>query len=260
MARRPSVALVHLASLVSMGGVLLLVAGCSSAVNGTGSTGGTSLHSPPSTSGSSPSRPPGSAGAPATTAQLEGLVLKPADLPSAYAATPSTSTGSGSDAQQAAFAACLGVRDTQSDSVASASSDDFSLAGATISSHAESFRSQADVTVDTSALRSPRIEPCFQTLLKGQVQNSLPSGEMITALRFTVELRPVGFPANLAGLGHATLDITASGQSVVVYADIAFIVGRMIEAEVDFESVGVPVPAALQASLIDRVAARTAAA
>ena len=45
-----------------------------------------------------------------------------------------------------------------------------------------------------------------------------------------------------------------------MYLTIVSISGRLIEAEVDFDNVGAPIPADVRAALVAKVAARAAAA
>jgi len=52
--------------------------------------------------------------------------------------------------------------------------------------------------------------------------------------------------------------VAVSGRRTAVYQSIAFITGPLIEAQVDFENVGSPLPATTQNALIENFAARIA--
>ena len=71
---------------------------------------------------------------------------------------------------------------------------------------------------------------------------------------------PGGGPDNVVATVNCKMTVTASGQQATVYLNSALIRGSHIEAEVDFENVGAPVPSALQARVIAAVAGRVAAA
>jgi hypothetical protein len=206
---------------------------------------------------SSPKTP--SAPAPATPAslsQLKKIVLQTADLPagwkgSAYQADPNES------AENAALAKCVGARDTDRDKVAEANSDNFSLADASISSSATSYRSQSDLTTDVGILHNPKVSPCFEQMLKTQLATDLP-GATIKSGSLKITPGSAGAPANVVATGSGTFKIEDSGQLVPVYLTVAFITGPLIEAEIDTENVGAPVAASVVNPLVAAMATRAA--
>ena len=221
----------------AVAGVLLLAA-CSSSKSGSGQA-------------ASPSATP------ATKAQLQTIVLQPADLPAAWKGTPYQADPNDA-ADQAALLACTGGKDTTADKVAEANSDDYNLDNATISSSANSFKSQSDIDADVATLHSSKLSSCYEQLLKKRLATSLPAGATIKSASITITPGSGGGPANVAATGSGTIQISANGQIVPAYVNVAFITGPLIEAEVDAENVGTPVPPAVVSALVAKVAARAA--
>jgi hypothetical protein len=202
---------------------------------------------------SSPAASASAAATPAALSQLKKIVLQPADLPSGWKGTP-YQTDPNSAAEDTALAACVGARDTDSDQVAQAHSDDFGLSNATIASSATSYRSQSDLVTDIATLHSPKLSSCFSQMMKKQLASSLPAGSKVASASIKVTPGSAGGPANVIATGTGTVQVQVSGQQIPVYLTVAFITGPLIEAEVDAENVGTPVPA----SVVNRVAATVA--
>ena len=68
-----------------------------------------------------------------------------------------------------------------------------------------------------------------------------------------------GGPRNVVGHGAGRINVTTGGQVVNLYLNVAFITGPLIEAQVDFQGIGAPVPLATRTAAIATVAARVAA-
>jgi hypothetical protein len=101
---------------------VILLAGCgSSSSKTTPAAGGSPLASPSAT--------------PASVAQLQKIVLQPSDLPTGWKGAPFKANPN-HVADQAAMVKCVGARNTDSDKVAEAHSEDFALRDARISSSA----------------------------------------------------------------------------------------------------------------------------
>ena len=228
-----------------------MLAGCSGSSSKTPSTPSASL----TASSSSPAA--SASAAPASLAQLNKIVLQPADLPAAWKGTPYQADPSNA-ADQAAMVKCLGARNTDPDKVAEANSQDFALGDATISSSATSYRSQSDLDVDTAIARSPKFSACFEQLLSKQLVTSLPAGTKIASESVKFTPGSAGGPANVIATGEGTINVTANGQQTPLYLMIAFIIGPLIEAKVDAGNIGAPLPASLVNSLITTVATRAA--
>ena len=213
---------------------------------------------------SSPKNPSTSSGSPATSAaaataaslsQLKKIVLQPADLPSGWNGTPHQ-PGPNDSAYNAAMVKCVGARNTDSDKVAEADSDNFILGDASIFSSASSYRSQSDLNTDIAILHSPKFSPCFEQMTKKQLAASLLPGRTIESVSIKITPGSAGGPANVVATGTGTIKVRVNGQQVRVYLTVAFITGPLIEAEVDTENVGQPVPESVVNPLVATVATR----
>jgi hypothetical protein len=189
--------------------------------------------------------------------QLQKIVLRPADLPTTWKGTPYQADPSDA-ANEAALVKCVGARNTASDKAAEAHSQDFALGQASISSSASSYRSQGDVDADVTMLASPKLSACYEQLLKGELAKTLPAGATIESATVKITPGSAGGPTNVVATGIGTIKVKVNGQQVAVYTTVAFITGPLIEAEVDAENVGTPVPASLVQSLVATVANRAA--
>lgn len=129
-----------------------------------------------------------------------------------------------------------------------------------ISSAASRYRSAADIRADTATLRNPKLPGCYRTLLRQQLAGGLPGGGRIDTVAITITPAPAGYPRNVVAIISGRIGVIASGISISVFIDAAYITGPLIEAEVDFENVGAAVPAALRKHLIALVATRAAKA
>jgi len=198
-----------------------------------------------------------SAATPASLSQLKKVVLQPADLPSGWKGAPYQPDPNDS-ASNAALVECVGARNTDSDKVAEAHSDDFALGNASISSSAASYRSQSDVDADVAMLDSPKLSPCFEQMMKKQLAASSPTGGTIKSVSVKITPGSAGGPANVVATGTGTIKVQVNGQQVPVYLTIDFITGPLIEAEVTTENVGTPVPPPVVNRLVATVATRAA--
>ena len=186
-------------------------------------------------------------------------MLSRADLPSTYKATVYRSDPTDA-ASQAALVRCVGGKNTNADKVAEVHSDDFALNNSQISSDANTFRSQADLDADVAIIKSPKVSGCYASLLRTELAGSLPSSAKIDSVELKITPGHAGLPSNVVGTGAGRFVITVQAQQVALYVDVAFITGHLIEAEIDFTDVGAPVPQAMQTALINKIAARAAAA
>jgi hypothetical protein len=196
-----------------------------------------------------------SAAKPASLTQLEKIVLLPADLPPGWKAAPYQRDPNDS-ANNAALMKCAGARNTDGDKVAEAHSDDFALGDASISSSAASYRSQSDLNADVTMLHSPKLSSCFEQMMKKQLAASLPAGSTTESASIKITPGSAGGPANVVATGTGTVKVLVNGQQVPVYLTVAFITGPLMEAEVDAENVGTPVPASVVNQLVATAATR----
>jgi hypothetical protein len=152
------------------------------------------------------------------------------------------------------MAACVGVRDTDPDRIGDVPSPNYTQQDATISSEAQSYKSQADLDNDVTELKSPKLKACYETLLRTSALSSLPSGSTVNSVSVTI----TPGSGNVIEILSAALAVTSGGQDVTLYDDTATITGPLIEVSIDFENVGAQVPATLEQSVIAAVAARAA--
>lgn len=206
------------------------------------------------TSGPAPA-PSGATAKPASLSQLQKIVLRPADLSPGWKGAPFKPDPNDA-ANNAALTKCVGARNTDSDKVAEAHSRNFALGNASISSSATSFRSSGDVDSDVTMLHSPKLSGCFVQMMKKQLAASLPAGATVESASLKITPGPAGGPANVVATGAGAIKVRVSGQQVPVYLTVAFIKGPLIEAEVDTQNVGKPVPASVLKPLVAAVAAR----
>lgn len=183
------------------------------------------------------------------------MVLQPTDLPGWKGSPPDPST----DNSNSELAQCVGAKDTDPDQVATSSSDDYAQGDVTVSSSASSYKSQSDLDTDIAVLNSPKLKSCFERQFKSEVATSVPSGTTLGTLSVKFTPGSGGGPHNVAGTGSVSVPVMNGGQPVMVYLEIVFITGPLIEAEVDAESDGSPVPAQVLQSAVNAVATRVAA-
>ena len=150
---------------------------------------------------------------------------------------------------------CAGATDVAADMVNEVYSDDYAdQANDYISSQADSFKSQADVSADLALYRTAKFATCFKPEITAA---AAAAGDTLTGVRVTL------VPATEAGVVSILKysgSLTSQGQTALVYQDSAFIAGRSFDAEIDFSNAGTPFPAADEAALIAKVAARAAVA
>lgn len=252
----------------ALAGAVVLLAGCggssSKSADGAKTSSSSTSSSTPTTSSSAPAASSSAAASPsptvtpATVVQLRKVVLRAADLPRGWKATPpdpDNDDGSG----QAELMKCVDAKNTDDDQVATADSADFVRGDVTISSSASSYRSQSSLDSDVAMLKSPKLVPCYNKVLKKELAKALPEGSSLGAVSVKVTPGPGAGPANVAGIGSASVSVTVGDQHVKVYISFAYVVGPLMEVEVDAENIGSPVPAAVFQAAVKAVADRAAA-
>ena len=190
---------------------------------------------------------------------MTSIVLQATDLPPGWSGTPYKPDPANA-ATNAAFAACLGVRNTSLEQVADVHSQDFMMGGATLSSEAASYPSNDDLATDRAALTNPKYASCFEAGLRTALGKALPAGETISSVDVKVTPGAGGWPSNVAGTVVVVVTVTKPGLSLTFYSTTVDIMGPLIETNLSFSKLGLPVPPELQATLIGDVAARTARA
>ena len=107
-------------------------------------------------------------------------------------------------------------------------------------------------------MHNPKFARCYTQLVKKQIVTSLPAGATTASASIKIRLGSEGGPANVVGTETDTVEVSANGKQVPVYVTAAYITGPLIEAEVDTENVGSPVPASVVNALVATVATRAA--
>lgn len=235
-------------SVTAVAGALVLLAGC----------GSSSPSSSRNVTTSSPSKPAAPRiTAPATVAQLKKIVVQPADLPPGWKATPAAADSS-DGSTQAQLMKCVGAKNTDVDKVAEAESNDYSNGEATISSSATSYKSQRDVDSDVAVLKSPKLTPCTVQLFKKMLVASMPKDVSVGAVSLKFTPGHGTGPANVTGSGQVTVPVSGKGGDISMYISFVYLTGPRIEAEVDAENLGSPVPASVLKAAVLGVAQRAA--
>jgi hypothetical protein len=210
----------------------------------------------PSSTG--PSSAPSAVGPPMTD-RLTAIALQPSDLPAGWVGSAHVPDPN-SVANAAALVSCVGGRNVYPDETGESYSLDYSLGNATVSSVAESFRSQADVTDETANIDSPKRSGCYQKQVVARILASLPPGATVESMPFAFLPGPGGGPSNVIATAVGDESITASGKTAIRYVSAAYIVGPLTVAVITFGSVGAPLPTTITSPLIAKIATRAAAA
>lgn len=234
-------------SVTAVAGALVLLAGCGSSSSSSSGHATTSSSSKPAAARTT---------APATVAQLKTIVLQPADLPPGWKGTPAADSSDGST--QAQLMKCVGAKNTDVDKVAETDSNDYSNGEATISSSATSYKSQSDVDSDVAVLKSPKLTPCTVQLFKKMLVESMPKDASVGAVSLKFTPGHGTGPANVTGSGQVTVPVSVNGRGISMYVSFVYLTGPQIEAEVDAENIGAPVPASVLRAAVLGVAQRAA--
>ncbi|WAX58652.1 hypothetical protein M6B22_07755 [Jatrophihabitans cynanchi] len=258
------------AALALAAGAACALAACSSTTDGspaggtsTAPTTGSSTPEPtftstaaaPTTAITTAAPTTGGPSTPPSEAALRAMVLQQTDLPSGWTATAYQPDPT--DAKnKAQFAQCTSHRNTESDKVSEVHSDDYNSGPSQLSSQATSYSSADAIAEDTAAMQSPKATSCYEQLAKTEIPASLPTGMKVDRLTVKISKPAAGDPSNVIAWGDATVVVSQDGKQTTVYTAAAFIVGPLVEAEVDFTNVGSPIPASVRQQLATIVAAR----
>jgi len=185
-------------------------------------------------------------------------VLQTSDLPADADASPADESDPTTSTQQAKLVQCVGGQDTSADKVAEATSPDFGIDNGGVSSSAASFKSQSDLATDIALVQSPKLPACYEALLKDEAASQLPAGATIDAATFSISPGRNGGPSNIIGIGTGSVTVTIAGHPVSLYVAVAFITGRLTEAEVSYENPQTPVSISDILPLATAVAQRAA--
>lgn len=191
----------------------------------------------------------------ADKARARTLVLRPADLPAGWKATPHREdpTDKTYDAQ---LAACLGRPSPDTYLTASADSPDFARGDAEVSSQAQLVKTVADFNADIDAVQGPKFVPCVKRVLTKSLQPL--AGASLRSV--AVAPLPVASYGQFSLGFRATIRLLVQGQPVSVYQDGILLGKGRIELTASFSDVQQPPDPALEKSLVAKLAARLDAA
>jgi len=183
------------------------------------------------------------------------LVLVTSDLPPGWKAKPDDQSTTPEDkAGSNAFSDCVGTGRDESRS-AKWSGDTFSMDDDEISSETNVASDKAVYRKDIDAFKSPKLGDCVKTLFTKLLTEQL--GEAPTSFEVST--------FDVAKYGDATVGVrmkVALGPPVsdTIYVDVVVIGKDRAEVTSTFSSVGQPIDAALEKSLIAKQGARVEAA
>jgi hypothetical protein len=233
----------------------VVLAGCSSTTNCSGSVAGGA--GPATSTPASPVAPsPSDSGAVAS--RLQALVLQRSDVPSDWTAGPHTESPTG-NADEQRILSCIGTGvNPEAGQVAHADSDDYNQGDSQITSSATLWQSKAAVDQQIALLLNPRTQTCFAAGFRRLLTSSAPSGATVADFHLTLEPGHGALPADVIARMHVSAVLTVAGQSLGIFADVAFIAHGRLTAEVDFFGAGGQIAPALSARLAATVAHRVA--
>ena len=210
------------------------------------------------TSSVSSSKPPTKAAAEAAAASIN---LVAADLPSDYKGAPHQSS-SDDKAQTAAFAACAGASNVESDTVADVNSDDFSkgaqLTMKQVTSDVQVVKSSSSASADLKAYQSDKAQGCLATFItKLLAKQSGGAGGATFGPPKVSRLQPSA-PGIDGAFGYqVTLTASAAGLTIPFEISIEGFLVKHSEISLTLLSVGGPFPTSDRDALFSKLASRS---
>jgi hypothetical protein len=194
----------------------------------------------------------------ADDAKAQSLVLRQADLPGTWTATPHEKSAD-SQAQSAQLAACLGLPDPLTTETADVDSPDFSMGAdpnkITVESNADLLQTADQAKADFAAFGGPALETCLKTLF-GQIIQSGISARNVSLASVTYDRLPVKNYADATiGLRLSATLVGPSGRATL-YQDLILMRKDRAEVTLVFASSGDAPPAELEQAVIDTAGTR----
>ena len=188
---------------------------------------------------------------------LAGLGVQPADFPAGWVAAPYRPV-TAQEGANASFASCLGARDIIADRLAVGYSEAFSMGSAQVHSEVGRYRSGPDMSGDRAALGNPKFGSCLREMLVPEIARSLPAGAVLGGVSIAVSPGPgADGPGNEYGSYTVRVSVVRAGVTLTFFSTTVLIWGPLqLLAQIDFNDLGHPVARALQARLVQVVAAR----
>ena len=188
-------------------------------------------------------------------ATAEKIVLKQADFPVGWKATPHQSSPDDA-ASKTRFFECIGASDPTPDETADVRSPDFSQGQVTqAASEVQLMRTESNAVDELTALQGGRTVDCIKALIQEGAQKQLPAGTAVTDLT-AAQLR---FPTLKDGAAavRVAFTIQTGGVNVPIYADaIYFRSGRAIVSLTTVNG-GSPMDNKLEEDLAQKMASRS---
>ncbi len=192
----------------------------------------------------------------------KGSVLTASDAPAGFSAKAHQESSDPPEPLKRDFANCVGTPVTIFDSNGQkANGPDFANEnGDEISNSVEVDATKADVDKGYAALTSPKINDCLAKLFAALLKDSSTSGGAgMTVGEVTVDSFPVDGVGD-RGVGfRVTVPITANGQSVTVYVDVASVQRGRSVLTVTASGNGTPPSRDLEKQLLTKMSERMGA-
>jgi hypothetical protein len=156
------------------------------------------------------------------------------------------------------FAACAGIKNAHKYETADVAGDDFGHANQQVGGGVTFYTTAARAKADFVAFFSARTIACARGLLDDAIRAEFKkqgvTGLTITSLRLV--RAPIVRYADQSGKLTFSATIHVAGQSVPFFLDFVGLRKGRIDTALDFLNIGTRFPAALEAKLISKVAAR----
>lgn len=184
--------------------------------------------------------------------KLTAVLLQLSDFPPTWRAFPMSQQDPN---VLTSLAACVGGKGTHASPIAVIHSEEFRHADERISSAGAAFSSQDPVSDAATALGKPAARRCMAQVMRTRITEAVP-GASVTGSHWTVQPGGINVPINYAGLARGVIDATRNGAPVKIYADVVFITGASIDADVTLVNVGRPIAKYIRDSVVDDIAGR----
>jgi hypothetical protein len=194
-------------------------------------------------------------GAAADKATARVLILRSADLPDGWRATPTRERLEDKIAEDE-LAACAGRPKPDSYTTARVSSPDFSMGDAAVSSEAEVVRTVTDFKADVAAITGSGFVPC----LKDGFSKFLRRLPGVSVKSVAVEPLQVARYGDFSTGFRVTLRMTIQGRPLRQFSDEVLLGKGRIQLTASFSSTGRPFDPALRRALVAKLGARLEAA
>jgi len=179
------------------------------------------------------------------------VVLVTSDFPPGWTATPDDQTVSADDkARSKELSDCVGTSGDETQT-AKWSGDSFSMNDDEVSSEGNLASSDAVYRKDIAAIKSPKLRDCVKTIFTKVLTEQIgqaPTAAEVSSLKVDKH-------------GDTTVGVRmkvslSAAETDTLYVDLVLMGKKRVEVTTTFTTVGKPIDAALQKSLIDKQGAR----